>query len=160
VAVNRQGLCAVNFGLEEDEFLSRFDARARLERNPRAVAEVAAQLREYFARERRRFELRVDLVGLTPFQRQVLGATSRIAPGQVWTYQGLAEKIGRPKCSRPVGQALARNPIPIVIPCHRVIATDGSMGGYSGGSGIESKRWLLRFEGALLPVNRSKGKVR
>jgi methylated-DNA-[protein]-cysteine S-methyltransferase len=55
----------------------------------------------------------------------------------------------RPKSSRPVGQALASNPIPIVIPCHRVIASDGSLGGYSGGSGLDAKRWLLRLEGAL-----------
>jgi O-6-methylguanine DNA methyltransferase len=85
---------------------------------------------------------------LTPFQREVLSTACRISRGQVWTYQQVAEAMGRPKSSRPVGQALARNPVPIVIPCHRVVASDGSLGGYSGGSGLAAKRWLLRLEGA------------
>src|SRR5918992_5301983 len=134
-AVNRNGLCALDFGRQESEFLSRFDLRVRLERNPKAVQQVMAQLREYFAGERSKFRLPVDLSRLTPFQRNVLEVTCRIAPGQVWTYHRLAEELGKPECSRPVGQALARNPVPIVIPCHRVIASSGSLGGYSGGGG-------------------------
>ena len=108
-----------------------------------------AQLREYFAGKRRRFDLPVDLSALTPFQRSVLGITCRIAPGKVWTYHRVAKAMRRPHSSRPVGQALARNPIPIVIPCHRVIASDGALRGYSGGSGLKAKRWLLQLEGAL-----------
>jgi O-6-methylguanine DNA methyltransferase len=148
-AVSRKGLCALDFGRQEKEFLSRFDLRARLEKNPQAVEQVLAQLREYFAGDRSRFHLPVDLSALTPFQRSVLEVACRIAPGQVWTYRRLAEELGRPECSRPVGQALARNPVPIIIPCHRVIASNGSLGGYSGGSGLKAKQWLLRLEGAF-----------
>jgi methylated-DNA-[protein]-cysteine S-methyltransferase len=148
-AVNQRGLCALDFGRSEDDFVKRFDPRARLEKNPKAVQSFLAQLREYFAGDRFNFNLPVDISQLTPFQRSVLDAACRIAPGEVWTYHRIAEALGRPRSSRPVGQALAHNPVPIVIPCHRVIASDGSLGGYSGGSGLTAKRWLLRLEGAL-----------
>ena len=148
-AVNQRGLCALDFGRQENEFLTRFDPLTRLEKNPKAVQRVLAQLREYFAGDRSSFNLPVDISQLTPFQRSVLDVACRIAPGQVWTYHRVAQELGRPRSSRPVGQALARNPVPIVIPCHRVIASDGGLGGYSGGSGLKAKRWLLRLEGAL-----------
>ena len=149
VGVSRQGLCAVDFGRDESAFLGRFDRQARLEKSPKAVSQAIAELREYFSGARKNFTLPVDLSALTAFQRSVLETACRIPSGQVWTYQRVAREMHRPKSSRPVGQALASNPIPIVIPCHRVIASDGSLGGYSGGSGIEAKRWLLRLEGAL-----------
>ena len=149
VGVSRQGLCAVDFGRDESAFLGRFDRQTRLENNPKAVSRAIAELREYFSGTRKNFTLPVDLSALTPFQRNVLETACRIPSGQVWTYQRVAQEMHRPKSSRPVGQALASNPIPIVIPCHRVIASDGSLGGYSGGSGLEAKRWLLRLEGAL-----------
>lgn len=148
-AVNQRGLCALDFGRQENEFIERFDPRARLEKSPKAVQPVLAQLREYFAGDRSRFNLLLDISQLTPFQRSVLDVARRIAPGQVWTYHRVAKELGRPRSSRPVGGALAHNPIPIVIPCHRVVASDGSLGGYSGGSGLKAKRWLLRLEGAL-----------
>lgn len=148
-AINQRGLCALDFGRRENEFLARFDPLTRLEKNPNAVQRVLAQLREYFAGERSSFNLSVDISQLTAFQRSVLDVACGIAPGQVWTYQRVAQELGRPHASRPVGGALARNPIPIVIPCHRVVASDGSLGGYSGGSGLKAKRWLLRLEGAL-----------
>jgi methylated-DNA-[protein]-cysteine S-methyltransferase len=149
VAVNARGLCALDFGRRESDFLQRLDAQARLEKNPKAVQSVTKQLLEYFARDRTKFDLPIDLSVLTPFQRNVLAIACRIAPGRVWTYHRVAEEMGRPKSSRPVGQALAHNPVPIIIPCHRVIASDGTLGGYSGGSGLKAKRWLLRLEGAL-----------
>lgn len=148
-AVSRDGLCAVEIGAKQATFLHRFDDRARLVKNSRAVARIIAQLREYFAGKRKRFDLPVDLSALTPFQRNVLGVTRRIAPGEVWTYRRVARAMHRPRSSRPVGQALARNPVPIVIPCHRVIASDGALRGYSGGSGLKAKRWLLKLEGAF-----------
>jgi methylated-DNA-[protein]-cysteine S-methyltransferase len=143
-AVNQRGLCAVDFGRREKEFLERFDRLARLEKNPKALERVLSQLREYFSGERSSFTLTLDVSQLTPFQRSVLDVASRIAPGQTWSYHQVAKELGR-----PVGGALACNPIPIVIPCHRVVASDGSLGGYSGGSGLDAKRWLLRLEGAL-----------
>jgi len=148
-AVSRRGLCAVEIGRKKAAFLRRFDAQTRLQKNPRAVARITAQLREYFAGKRTRFDLPVDLSALTPFQRAVLEVTRRIAPGEVWSYHRVAEAMRRPRSSRPVGQALARNPVPIVIPCHRVIASNGALRGYSGGAGLKSKRWLLELEGAL-----------
>ena len=160
VAASGQGLCALNFGVEEQEFVRRLDPRARLDSSPSAVAPITGQLKEYFARERFHFELPLDLSGLTPFQCSVLETLLRIPPGEVWTYRRLAGELGRPRSSRPVGQALAHNPIPIIIPCHRVIASDGNLGGYSGGFGIETKRWLLRFEGALPPASVPEGKGR
>jgi methylated-DNA-[protein]-cysteine S-methyltransferase len=148
-AVNEKGLCALDFGRPEAEFLKRFDPLVRLQKNGQAVHEVMEQLREYFAGDRSIFNVPIDISRLTPFHRSVLETTCRIAPGQTWTYHRVAEELGKPYCSRPVGQALARNPVPIVIPCHRVIASNGSLRGYSGGSGIKAKQWLLRFEGAL-----------
>jgi O-6-methylguanine DNA methyltransferase len=147
-AVSRQGLCALDFGRQEADFLDRLDSQARLEKNPKAVENIMAQLREYFAGDRFNFNVPVDLSALTPFQRRVLEVTCRITPGQVQTYHQLAEELGKPHSSRPVGQALARNPVPIVIPCHRVVASNGKLRGYSGGAGLKTKRWLLELEGA------------
>jgi methylated-DNA-[protein]-cysteine S-methyltransferase len=149
VAANRHGLIALDFGRQEADFLARLDRRARLEKNSQAVQEITLQLRDYFAGERFNFQLPVDLSALTPFQRSVLEVARHIAPGQVWTYHRVAEELGKPHASRPVGQALARNPVPIVIPCHRVIASNGSLRGYSGGTGLKAKQWLLELEGAL-----------
>lgn len=147
VAASKRGVCAIEFGRRKPRFSTLAKTGAHLERDSRAVAPVLAQLREYFAGQRTHFDLPVDLSSLTPFQRGVLAVTRQIPAGQIWSYQRVAEKMGRPKSSRPVGQALARNPIPIIIPCHRVIASDGSLRGYSGGSGLKAKRWLLRHEG-------------
>jgi methylated-DNA-[protein]-cysteine S-methyltransferase len=150
IAVSPQGVCAIEFGRGEGEFLRHLDPVARLQKNPQSVQQAAAELDEYFRGRRSKFDMPVDLSSLTRFQRSVLETACRIHCGEVWTYQRVAREMGRPKSSRPVGQALAHNPIPIVIPCHRVIASDGSLGGYSGGSGLEAKRWLLHLEGALL----------
>ena len=83
----------------------------------------------------------------TPFQRRVWQELRRIPRGQTISYKELAQRIGNPKACRAVGQANGRNPIPLIIPCHRVIAADGGLGGFS--SGLERKRWLLRHEGAM-----------
>jgi methylated-DNA-[protein]-cysteine S-methyltransferase len=149
VAIREQSLCKLDFGLNQADFLSRLDPLARTERNPVALKPITAQLRAYFAGARTEFEVSLDLDRLTPFQRSVLTTARRIPPGTVWTYGQVARTIGKPRASRAVGQALGRNPMPIVIPCHRVVASDGSLGGYSGGGGLASKRWLLRLEGAL-----------
>lgn len=149
LAASAQGLCRVDFGVSEEAFLNQLDVLARVERNPASLARVTQQLREYFAGVRLQFDVPLDLSRLTPFQQSVLQVTRAITAGTVWTYRQVAEALGRPQASRPVGQALGHNPVPIVIPCHRVIASDGSLGGYSAGAGLESKRWLLQLEGAL-----------
>lgn len=149
VAAGPQGLRRLDFGISKADFLSRLDPRARTQRDPAALAPVVAQLRAYFTGERALFELPLDLEAATPFQRSVLQAAQRIPAGTVQTYGQVARAIGKPRASRAVGQALGRNPVPIVIPCHRVVASDGGLGGYSGGGGLDSKRWLLQLEGAL-----------
>lgn len=105
--------------------------------------ETARQLNEYFAGERRDFDLPLHPHG-TDFQQQVWRALREIPYGRTWSYGELAQHIGKPSASRAVGLANGRNPISIVIPCHRVIGANGSMTGYGGG--IERKRWLLAHE--------------
>jgi len=105
------------------------------------------QLDEYFAGQRREFELPLRLGG-TEFQRRVWGELEEIPYGETWSYGQLASRIGKPRASRAVGLANGRNPISIVVPCHRVIGADGSLTGYGGG--LERKRWLLAHEGLPL----------
>ena len=108
---------------------------------------IAGEIQEYF--EGRRTDLRdipVDLSDCTPFERRVYEATRRIPFGKVATYGQVARAIGQPKAQRAVGQALGKNPIGVVIPCHRVVAADG-LGGFTGG--LEHKKKLLRHEGVL-----------
>lgn len=149
IAASARGVCRVNFGVSLDAFLDRLDALARTERDPAALEPMTRQLREYFAGGRSRFDLPVDLRQLSSFQTRVLQTARGIPAGTVWTYGQVAQTMGKPRASRAVGQALGHNPVPIIIPCHRVIASDGSLGGYSGGGGLNSKRLLLRLEGAL-----------
>jgi len=113
------------------------------ERYDEPFKKTARQLNEYFAGERREFELELTPEG-TKFQVQVLEALRGIPYGETRTYRDIAEAVGRPKAVRAVGNANGRNPLPIVIPCHRVIGSDGSLTGFGGG--IEAKRYLLDLE--------------
>ena len=149
IAASERGLYSVGFGVSQAGFLSGLDPLARTEQSQPALMPIAEQLQAYFAGVRTSFDLPLDLSQLTPFQRSVLQAARRIPSGAVWTYGQVARAIGKPRASRAVGQALGRNPVPIVIPCHRVVASDGSLGGYSGGGGLDSKKLLLHLEGAL-----------
>ena len=115
------------------------------ERCPERLAEARRQLCEYFAGERRRFSLPLSLSPSgTAFQRLVWQSLANIEFGSTRSYAQLAAAIGRGGAYRAVGGANARNPIPIVLPCHRVIGTNGSLTGFAGG--METKRWLLAFE--------------
>ena len=123
----------------------------RLEDQPAGgqMAQAAAeQLAEYFQQRRQEFTVPVDISTLPPFTRQVLAACATIPGGDTRTYGQLATQVGRPRGARAVGQALGRNPVPILIPCHRVISSDGSLGGF--GAGMEMKRRLLELEGVTL----------
>lgn len=106
-------------------------------------ADARAQLGEYFAGTRTHFDLTLETAG-TPFQTTVWDALREIPYGETWSYAELAAHIGRPGSSRAVGGANGRNPIFIVVPCHRVIGADGSLGGY--GWGLDYKSWLLTHE--------------
>jgi methylated-DNA-[protein]-cysteine S-methyltransferase len=121
----------------------------RVVRLPGRLDEVRRELEEYFAGQRRTFDVSVDRRLSRGYRRTVLEALSREVPyGHTVSYKELAERTGNPKASRAVGSAMATNPIPIVVPCHRVLRTGGALGGYGGG--LDTKVWLLRHEGALL----------
>jgi methylated-DNA-[protein]-cysteine S-methyltransferase len=115
------------------------------ERDPAPFRTLARQLAEYFARERRTFDLPLAPEG-TPFQLETWRALVAIPYGTTISYEELARRVGRPRAVRAVGAANGRNPLPIVVPCHRVIGKDGSLTGFGGG--IEAKRTLLELEGA------------
>lgn len=116
-------------------------------------AALQAQLSEYFAGERRVFDLPVRAAA-TPFQAAVRAALCRIPYGDVRSYLQVARDAGRPGGARAVGQANARNPFPVIVPCHRVVAANGSLGGYMGewgrGEAMGKKEWLLRHEGGVM----------
>ncbi len=107
---------------------------------------AAMQIDEYFSGKRRHFHLPLDLSG-TQFQQSVWQQAKLIAFGQTATYGDISVRIGKPAATRAVGSALGANPVPLIIPCHRVIGTNASLTGFSGG--LEIKRLLLRHEGAL-----------
>lgn len=114
---------------------------------PERIDAVRRQLDEYFAGSRRAFELAVDWRLIRGFAADVLRATARIPFGSVSTYRDVATEAGSPRAYRAAGNALGSNPIPIVVPCHRVLHSDGGLGGYAGG--LERKQRLLELEGVL-----------
>ena len=152
IAVGPKGVLAIHYGAEPSD-----GELARIVRtygpgvlpDPRRADPVARELDQYFAGKRRSFDVDVDLSPLTPFQQRILGATARVPFGDVSTYAKVAAKAGSETASRAAGQALGSNPIPIVVPCHRILASDGSLGGYSGG--LDAKRVLLRLERGSVP---------
>ena len=111
------------------------------------LIEAQAQLQAYIQGTRREFSLPVDMSAGTPFERKVWRAIIRIPYGRARSYQWVADRVGGKQYARAVGMALGANPVPIVVPCHRIIAQDGSLGGFSGG--LPMKRRLLRLEGTL-----------
>ena len=151
VATTPKGLVKVGFlhtGSEEamlEELAERLSPRVM--HAPARVDDARRQLDEYFAGRRRRFELRTDRALIHGFARQVLAQTARIPYGSYLTYAEVAAEAGNPRAHRAAGTALARNPIPIVIPCHRVLRSGGVVGNYGGGPDMKAS--LLHMEGAL-----------
>lgn len=111
------------------------------------AAEVSRQLTLVFSEGLDVTRLPYDIAGLTPFSQQVMRACQRIAHGKTASYKVLADQVGKPLGSRAVGNVMAKNPLPLIVPCHRVISADGSLGSYGGG--VAMKRWLLHLEGVL-----------
>jgi len=149
VAVTERGLCEISFDPEPDseaEALARAFG-ARVLRSPRPTDEARRQLDEYFAGERRRFDLPIDLRLAREFGRAVLKELAGVPYGELTTYGALAAKAGRPRAARAVGTVMNRNPVPIVLPCHRVVGSTGALTGYGGG--LDRKRTLLELEGAI-----------
>jgi len=149
VAISEIGLVAVEFPSTLEDFSARLQKRhaARLEFNPEKVLEPLTQLREYACGERKTFTLPIDWSVMGEFQRKALQATCAIPYGETRTYKEIALDIGQPRGARAVGRAEATNPMPVVIPCHRVVGSDRKLRGYGAGAGLETKSWLLKLEG-------------
>ncbi|MEX2274978.1 MAG: methylated-DNA--[protein]-cysteine S-methyltransferase [Actinomycetota bacterium] len=147
VAVTARGLLEVSFPeYDRDEWLGALAVRVspRILELPEKTDDVRRQLGEYFEGTRTTFDLRLDRRLLRGFQRETLTEAQRIPYGGTSTYGELAERIGSPRAARAIGNALGANPIPIVIPCHRVLRTGGALGGYGGGT--PRKQRLLELE--------------
>jgi methylated-DNA-[protein]-cysteine S-methyltransferase len=145
VAATDRGLCRISFWPDgmEDSLARTFGPRVL--RSP--LDDVRRELDEYFDGSRRRFDLPIDL-RVAPFHADVLAELARVPYGRTETYGALAAKVGRPKAARAVGTVMHRNPIPIVLPCHRIVGANGSLTGYAGG--LDVKLRLLQHEGAML----------
>lgn len=148
VAASTEGLCRISFDPEPERELEGL-ARAfgtRVLRSP--LDGPRRELDEYFAGRRHAFDISVDVRPLPQFARDVLAELARVPYGETTTYGTLAARTGRPRAARAVGTVMNRNPVPIVLPCHRVVGASGSLVGYGGG--LERKELLLRLEGAIL----------
>ena len=157
VALTAQGVVKLDYPDRDfDEELEMIASRLspRVLFSPKATDTVRRELGEYFEGKRRDFDVPVDLSLSRGFARKVLSATARIPFGSLSTYREVAAEAGNIKATRAAGNALGSNPIPIVVPCHRVVRTGGGLGGYTGGLG--RKRALLRLEGALAQEDSSR----
>jgi O-6-methylguanine DNA methyltransferase len=150
IAATEVGICAAGLGTGQPDRFFAWLSRHITPEPPREdlapLTPALTQLREYFSRVRHEFDLPLDVRG-TDFQKAVWGELVRIPYGATTSYGDIARRIGRPKAARAVGAAIGANPLPILIPCHRVVGADGSLTGYGGG--LEVKASLLRLEGAL-----------
>jgi len=149
VAIGPKGVTTIHYGDEPSEAELRRLVRVYgpgVVPDHRRSSALARELEQYFNGTRRSFDVDVDLSGLSPFQRRILDATAKIPFGAVSTYRAVARRAGNEKASRAAGGALNANPIPIVVPCHRVVGSNGSLVGYAGG--LDVKRRLLAIEGA------------
>lgn len=150
VAQSAHGVCWIDFRITEAAFLARLARRwpkASFVKSESALQKPIAELNEYFAGRRKKFTFTLAPEG-TVFQQKVWQAVYEIPFGQVTTYQAIAKKIKKPNAVRAVGHANGRNPITLVIPCHRVIGSNGDLCGYGGG--LDLKKQLLEFEGVAL----------
>jgi methylated-DNA-[protein]-cysteine S-methyltransferase len=152
VAATPRGLVRVAYteAVPEDDVLEDLAARVspRVLEAPARVDEPRRELDEYFAGRRKEFDLPIDWSTLRGFTRKVLRETARIDFGELRSYAEVASAAGSPRAVRAAGNALGANPMPVVVPCHRVVRTGGALGGYTGG--LERKEFLLRLEGSLL----------
>jgi O-6-methylguanine DNA methyltransferase len=152
LAVSERGLVAIDCGPTRAEFeaylVKRF--KRNVEYAPEHIRLAARQVSQYLFGDQRSFTLVIDWSVLRPFQQSVLQATYEIPYGETRTYKEIAERIGKPLAARAVGRAEATNPMPLVLPCHRVIGMDGKLHGYGMADGLKTKEWLLKMEGAVI----------
>jgi len=147
VGVTDHGVCRISFDAEPEHHLETLARRfgPRVLRSAKPVEEVRRELDEYFAGRRRHFDLDVDTRFLSVYSQRVLQELAQVEYGTTTTYGTLATRSGNPRAARAVGTIMNRNPIPIVLPCHRVVGASGALTGYAGG--LERKELLLRLEG-------------
>ncbi|MGZ3614597.1 MAG: methylated-DNA--[protein]-cysteine S-methyltransferase [Thermodesulfobacteriota bacterium] len=147
VASTEKGVCAVDFLKTEKAFLRELKRKftGKIVKDDPKNKKAIGQLRKYLKGELQRFDCKLNFEG-TPFQKKVWSALTRIPYGQTRSYQEIAKAIGRPKAFRAVGNANGRNSMPLIVPCHRVIESNGGLGGF--GHGIEVKKRLLNLEKA------------
>jgi methylated-DNA-[protein]-cysteine S-methyltransferase len=150
VGVTDHGVCRISYDPDSQHHLESLAKQfgPRVLRSSKPIDDVRRELDEYFEGRRRHFDLEPDLRGLSPYNRQVLAELARVEYGHTTTYGTLAALTGNPRAARAVGTIMNRNPIPIVLPCHRVVGASGSLTGYAGG--LDRKEQLLRLEGALV----------
>jgi methylated-DNA-[protein]-cysteine S-methyltransferase len=151
-AVTARGVWAGAYGMDEAEFRAEAEQRgpAALVYDPGKVAAVLKQMEEFLAGKRRRFDVELDWSGMTPFQTAVRKAVMAVPYGKTASYGEIAAAVGKPLAARAVGGVQATNPISFIIPCHRIIGSDGSLAGYGGFGGLKTKKWLLKLEGTEL----------
>jgi methylated-DNA-[protein]-cysteine S-methyltransferase len=150
VGVTDRGVCRITFDPEPErelELLARLYG-PRVLRSSRPVDRLHRELEEYLAGRRRMFDVEPDLRVQPDFHKRVLAELARVEYGETTTYGTLAARSGNPRAARAVGTVMNRNPVPILLPCHRVVGANGSLTGYGGG--LPRKELLLRLEGALL----------
>lgn len=151
LAASDLGLVAIEWADNQPELdLYLQKLKRPLEANQKKIAPYAKELREYLNGKRLTFTIPIDWTPFTPFQREALQAVFRIPYGETRTYIDIARAINHPQAYRAVGAANAMNPMPIIVPCHRVLGTDGKLHGYGGGNGLPTKEWLLKFERAMM----------
>ena len=150
VGVTDRGLCRISFDPDperEIEQLARVYG-SRVLRSTKPIERVHRELEEYLEGRRRDFDVDLDLRGQPDFYVRVLAELARVGYGETTTYGTLAARAGNPRAARAVGTVMNRNPVPIVLPCHRVVGANGNLTGYGGG--LHRKEQLLRLEGAML----------
>lgn len=152
LAASDLGLVAVEWADSQPKLLAYLLHRLKgtVEENQMRIQLYARELGEYLKGKRRHFTFTMDWSTLRPFQQKTLKAVFDISYGKTRTYAEIAAQIGHPLAFRAVGRANAANPMPLVIPCHRVIGKDGKLHGYGGGEGLPTKEWLLKMEGAVI----------
>lgn len=149
-----RGICRIHLGGSENEFKASLatQVKEKVSRDDAALNLERQELKSFFESGKPLDDIEVEFREGTPFERNVWKTLQEIPHGEVRSYHWVAEKIGNPKASRAVGGACGSNPVPFIIPCHRVIASDGSLGGY--GYGLPIKRQLLKSEGVDLSTLR------
>ena len=148
VGISANGLVAVKIGGRQQDFIQSLGIHheAPIDLDETMTANVVAQIDEYLLGKRKHFDVTIDWSVMSAFQKRVLMAVFQIPYGETRSYSQIATQIGAHQAQRAVGRANATNPMPVVIPCHRVIGADGQLRGYGSGDGIQTKAWLLDLE--------------